>query len=140
MGFVVKAAWVSLVVMGGAAVVMALWGVGMADADRQSGMKCFVDNCEFQKAPLLPMDTEAESVFYESLPACQAARPGVLELKAPVTVWTGDKGPDAAVRARFTPQRDTPPYFLLWLPGGVAAVVLLASVLLRMRDWRRAKP
>ncbi len=107
---------------------------------RDSGMKCFVDNCEFQKAPAPPMATEAKQVFYESLAQCQAALPNVLELKAPTTIWTGDKDPNAAVRARFTPQRDAPPYFLLWLPGGVAAVVLLASGFLRLRDWRlRAK-
>ncbi len=105
---------------------------------RDSGMKCFVDNCGFEKAPAPPMDTEAKQVFYASLAQCQAALPNVLELKPPATVWTGDKGPNAAVRARFTPERDTPPYFLLWLPGGVAAVVLLACGFLRIRDWRRA--
>jgi hypothetical protein len=105
---------------------------------RDSGMKCFVDNCEFQKAPAPPMDTDAKQVFYASLAECQAALPNVLELKSPTTVWTGDKGPNATVRARFTPERDAPPYFLLWLPGGVAAVVLLASGFLRIRDGRRA--
>ena len=59
-----------------------------------------------------------------------------LELAWPTTVWTGDKDPNASVRARFTPERDKPPYFLLWFPATVAAVVLLISAFARTRHAR----
>ncbi len=75
-------------------------------------------------------------MFHSSLAECQAALPQVLALQAPTTVWTGDKDPNAAVRARFTPQRDPPLYFLLWVPLLVAATVLLVSGVQRLRHAR----
>lgn len=103
---------------------------------RVSEMTCLLDNCEPTAAPPQPMATESKRVFYASLPECLAALPSVLELKAATTVWTGDPGPDATVRARFTPQRDPPPYFLLWVPLSVVAVVLLAAAAQRLRGAR----
>ena len=105
---------------------------------RASGMTCLLDNCEPEKKPTQYMDTETKQVFYTSLSDCQAALPAVLASKAPTTVWTGDKDPNASVRARFTPERDSPPYFLLWFPAVVAAVVLLISALARTRRARDA--
>jgi hypothetical protein len=103
---------------------------------RAPQMKCLLDNCEPEKKPPQYMDTANNNVFYASLQQCVAALPAVLASKAPATVWTGDKDPNASVRARFTPERDTPPYFLLWLPAAVAAVVLLISAFVRMRSAR----
>lgn len=103
--------------------------VSLSTSMRDSGMKCFLDSCESEKKPRQYMDTEYKRVFYASLSACEAALPAVLAAKAPVTVWTGDKDPNAAVRARFTAERDTPPYFLLWFP----AVVLAISGFVRTR-------
>ena len=104
---------------------------------RVSGMTCLLDNCEPEKKPTRYMDNESKQVFYTSLSECSAALPAVLASKAPTTVWTGDKDPNASVRARFTPERDKPPYFLLWFPSVVAAVVvLLISGLARTRRAR----
>ena len=103
---------------------------------RVSGMTCLLDNCEPEKKPTQYMDTESKQVFYTSLSECTAALPAVLASKAPTTVWTGDKDPNASVRARFTPERDKPPYFLLWFPATVAAVVLLISAFARTRHAR----
>ena len=105
---------------------------------RASGMTCLLDNCEPEKKPTQYMDTESKQVFYTSLSECRAALPAVLASKSPTTVWTGDKDPNASVRARFTPERDKPPYFLLWFPATVAAVVLLISALARTRRARDA--
>ena len=105
---------------------------------RLSGTTCLLDNCEPEKKPTRYMDSESKQVFYTSLSDCQAALPAVLASKSPTTVWTGDKDPNASVRARFTPERDKPPYFLLWFPGAVAAVVLLISALARTRGARDA--
>jgi hypothetical protein len=107
--------------------------VSQSTSVRSSGMTCLLDNCEPEKKPRQYMDTEYKRVFYASLSACNAALPAVLAAKAPVTVWTGDKDPNASVRARFTPERDTPPYFLLWFPAAVAGVVLLISGFARTR-------
>lgn len=101
-------------------------------------VQCFTDKCEAEKPPAQQLDTESKIVSYASLAACQAALPAVLELKAPATVWTGDKEPNAAVRARFTAEREAPPYFLLWFPSVVAALVLLIFGLLRMRRLPKA--
>jgi hypothetical protein len=103
---------------------------------RVSEITCFVDDCGPKVASTPRMDTAVKQSFYASLPECQAALPDVLALKSPTTVWTGDKGLDATVRARFTPQRDAPPYFLLWVPLSVAAVVLLVSGVQRLRRAR----
>jgi len=100
---------------------------------RASGMACLLDNCEPEKKPPQYTDTEYKRVFYASVSECNAALPAVLAAKAPVTVWTGDKDPNAAVRARFTAERERPPYFLLWFPSVVAAVMLLISGFLRTR-------
>lgn len=104
---------------------------------RISEITCLPGPCEQEKAPPPRLDTEHKKVFYASLAECQSALPNALELKSPTTVWTGDKDPNAAIRARFTPERDAPPYFLLWLPGVVAALLLLVSGFLRIRDMRR---
>ena len=103
---------------------------------RVSGMTCLLDNCEPEKKPAQYMDTASKQVFYTSLSECSAALPAVLASIAPTTVWTGDKDPYASVRARFTPERDSPPYFLLWLPSVVAAIVLLISGFVRTRRAR----
>lgn len=103
---------------------------------RVSGMTCLLDNCEPEKKPAQYMDTASKQVFYTSLSECSAALPAVLASIAPTTVWTGDKDPYASVRARFTPERDSPPYFLLWLPSVVAAIVLLISGFVRTRRTR----
>ena len=103
---------------------------------RVSGMKCLLDNCEPEKKPPQYMDTEHKRVFYASLQECTAALPAVLASRASTTVWTGDKDPNASVRARFTPERDKPPYFLLWFPSAVAVVVLLLSGFWRTRRAR----
>jgi len=103
---------------------------------RESGVTCLLDNCEAEKKPPEYTDTEYKRVFYASLSQCQAALPAVLAAKEPTTVWTGDKDPNASVRARFTPERDQPPYFLLWFPSAVAAVVLLISAVARRRGTR----
>ena len=103
---------------------------------RVSGMTCLLDNCEPEKKPTQYMDTESKQVFYTSLSECRAALPAVLASIAPTTVWTGDKDPYASVRARFTPERDSPPYFLLWFPSVVAAIVLLISGFVRTRRAR----
>jgi hypothetical protein len=103
---------------------------------RVSELTCLLDDCEPKPVPPPPMDTEYKRVFYASLPECRAALPEVLALRAPTTVWTGDKDPNATVRARFTPQRDSPPYFLLWLPLLIAALVLLISGVQRLRRTR----
>ena len=108
--------------------------VSLSTSVRESGMTCLLENCEAEKKPPQPMDTEYNKVFYASLSQCQAALPAVLAAKAPTTVWTGDKDPNASVRARFTPERDKPPYFLLWFPSAVAAVVLLVSAAARWRS------
>jgi len=106
---------------------------------RDSGMQCLLDQCEPEKTPPQQLDIEYRRVFYETLQQCEAALPDVLELKAPATVWTGDKSPNASVRARFTPERDPPPYFLLWIPSVMAAVALLVFFgFRRMRALRRA--
>ena len=105
---------------------------------RVSGMKCLSANCEPESKPPQYMDAEYRTVFYASLSDCQVALPAVVASKAPTTVWTGDKDPHASVRARFTPERDKPPYFLLWFPAVVAAVVLLISGLVRKRRARDA--
>ena len=99
-------------------------------------MKCFLDNCEPEKAPRQYMDTADNRVFYLTLADCKAALPAVLAAKASVTMWTGDKDPNASIRARFTPKRATPPYLLLWIPLVVAAVVLLTSGFMRVRRAR----
>ena len=103
---------------------------------RVSGMTCLLDNCEPEKKPAQYMDTASKKVFYTSLSECSAALPAVLASIAPTTVWTGDKDPYASVRARFTPERDSPPYFLLWFPSVVAAIVLLISGFVRTRRTR----
>ncbi len=103
---------------------------------RDSGMKCLLENCEPETKPRQYTDTEQQRVFYASLALCQAALPAVLAAKAPTTVWTGDKDTNASIRARFTPEREKPPYFLLWFPGAVAAVILLISGFAR-RGGRR---
>ena len=103
---------------------------------RVSGMTCLLDNCEPEKKPAQYMDTASKQVFYTSLSECSAALPAVLASIAPTTVWTGDKDPYASVRARFTPERDSPPYFLLWFPSVVAAIVLLISGFVRTRRTR----
>lgn len=103
---------------------------------RAPEMKCLLANCELEKSPPQYMDAEYKKVFYASLAECQAALPAVLAAKAPVTVWTGDKDPNASVRARFTPEREKPPYFLLWFPSAVAACVLLISGFRRLRSAR----
>lgn len=103
---------------------------------RASGMTCLLDNCEPEKKPPQYMDTEYKRVFYASVSECNAALPAVLAAKAPVTVWTGDKDPNASVRARFTAEREKPPYFLLWFPSVVAAFVLLISGFGRARSAR----
>ena len=103
---------------------------------RVSGTTCLLDNCEPENKATRYMDTESKQVFYTSLSDCQAALPAVLASKAPTTVWTGDKDPNASVRARFTPERDKPPYFLLWFPSAVAAIVLLISGVVRTRSAR----
>jgi hypothetical protein len=95
--------------------------------------KCLLADCGPAQAPPPPMDTEFKKVFYASLTQCQAALPAVRSAKAPATVWTGDKDPQAAVRARFTPQRENPPYFLLWLPAVIAGTILGVSVVQRTR-------
>lgn len=99
-------------------------------------MKCLLENCEPEKAPPQYTDTENKRVFYASLEACKAALPEVLAAKSPTTVWTGDKDPNASVRARFTPERESPPYFLLWFPSVVAALVLLVLAFIRSRRQR----
>ena len=103
---------------------------------RVSGMTCLLDNCEPEKKPAQYMDTASKQVFYTSLSECSAALPAVFASKAATTVWTGDKDPYASVRARFTPERDSPPYFLLWFPSVVAAIVLLISGFVRTRRTR----
>lgn len=103
---------------------------------RVSETTCLLDNCGPSESRPPPMDTEYKRVNHASLADCQAALPGVLASRAPTTVWTGDKDPNAAVRARFTPQRDPPPYFLLWVPLLVAAPVLLVSGVQRLRRAR----
>lgn len=103
---------------------------------RVSEVTCFVDDCGPKQAPSPPMDTANKRVPYGSLPECQAALAGVLASRATTTVWTGDKDLNAAVRARFTPQRDPPPYFLLWVPLLVAAIVLLVSGVQRLQRGR----
>ena len=100
---------------------------------RVAQTKCLLENCEPEKAPPTYTDTEYNRVFYATVQECKAALPAVLASRAPVTIWTGDKHPDAAVRARFTPERANPPYFLLWFPSAVAIVVLLISSLRRRR-------
>jgi len=92
---------------------------------------CLLANCEPAAAAAPVLDTEYQRVPYASVEACREALPAVLAAKAPATVWTGDVDRNAAVRARFTPERGERPYFLLWIPALVAAVVLLASL------WRR---
>ena len=96
--------------------------------------QCLLSDCGPEQKPPQVMDTEYKRVFYASLQECRAALPAVLAAKAPTTVWTGDKDPNASVRARFTPEREPPPYFLLWFPAAVAAVVLLISGLVRARQ------
>ena len=103
---------------------------------RTSGMTCLLENCEPEKKPPQYMDTEYKKVFYASVSECNAALPAVVEAKAPTTVWTGDKDPNASVRARFTAEREKPPYFLLWWPSVVAAVMLLISGFARTRRAR----
>lgn len=98
--------------------------------------QCLLSDCGPAQKPPQAMDTEYQKVFYASLQECRAALPAVLAAKAPTTVWTGDKDPNASVRARFTPEREPPPYFLLWFPAAVAAVVLLVSGLVRARRAR----
>ncbi len=110
--------------------------VSRSTSVRDSGVTCLVDNCGAETKPPQYTDTEYKRVFYPSLSQCQAALPAVLAAKAPTTVWTGDKDPNASVRARFTPERDQPPYFLLWFPSAVAAVVLLISAVARRRSAR----
>ena len=100
---------------------------------RPSMAECFVDKCESQTPPAQTMDTEHKRVFYSSLQECEAALPAVLASRAPATIWTGDKDPNAAVRARFTPERDPPPYFLLWVPAAVFVALLLFSIAQRTR-------
>ena len=114
--------------------------VSRSTSVRESGVKCLLDNCEPEKRPSQYMDTEYNRVFYASLSQCQAALPAVLAARAPTTVWTGDKDPNASVRARFTPERAPPSYFLLWVPLSVSALVLLVFGWLRTRDSRRAGP
>lgn len=99
-------------------------------------MQCFLDSCGPEKAPQQYLDTEYNRVFYAFFADCKAALPAVLAAKAATTVWTGDKDPNASVRARFTPERATPPYFLLWIPLMIAAVVLLISGFTRGRRAR----
>ncbi|RZJ16432.1 MAG: hypothetical protein EOO54_17040 [Haliea sp.] len=101
--------------------------------ERPQEMKCFVDKCEGQNVPPQYMDTEHKRFFYASVEECRAALPSVLAAKAPATVWTGDKGTHETVRARFTPERDTPPYFLLWIPLLVALVVFVAGLVKMFR-------
>lgn len=98
--------------------------------------QCLLTNCEPENAPPQYMDTEYKRVFYTSLSECKAALPPVLAAKVPTTLWTGDKDPNAPVRARFTPERGTRPYFLLWFPLVVAAFVLLISGFRRTRGAR----
>ncbi|MBL8519425.1 MAG: hypothetical protein JNK75_02030 [Betaproteobacteria bacterium] len=100
---------------------------------RTSQMTCFVANCESGNPPKQYTDTEYKQVPYATMQACNDALPAVLAAKAPVTVWTGDKDPIAAVRARFTPERHAPPYFLLWVPMAVAVVVLTVAIARRTR-------
>ncbi|ROZ76528.1 hypothetical protein [Ramlibacter sp. WS9] len=98
--------------------------------------QCLLTECEPEKMTPQFMDTAYRTVFYATLQECTAALPAVLASKAPTTVWTGDKDFNAAVRARFTPERDTPPYFLIWVPLAVAALVLLVSIVQRTRRPR----
>lgn len=105
--------------------------VSRSTTPRSSGMTCLLDKCEPEKAPAPVLDTEYKRVAYATLAACEAALPAVRAARAATTVWTGDKDPNAAVRARFTPEREQPPYFLLWLPAVVGGVVLLVLVTTR---------
>lgn len=102
-------------------------------AVRASQVTCLLDKCEPEKPPHQFMDTAFKRVFYASLAQCQAALPDVVARKAPTTLWTGDKDLNASVRARFTPERDPPPYFLLWVPALVAGVVFAVSIVGRVR-------
>ncbi len=105
--------------------------------ERVPQTQCLLSDCGPETKPPQVMDTEYKKVFYASVQECSAALPAVLASKAPTTVWTGDKDPNASVRARFTPEREPPPYFLLWFPAAVAAVVLLISGLVRARRVRK---
>ena len=100
---------------------------------RTAQITCLLEKCEPEMPTSPPLDTEYNRVSYPTLQDCRAALPTVLTSKAPATVWVGDKDPNAAVRARFTPERHAPPYFLLWIPGLIAAVTLLASGFMRLR-------
>ncbi len=103
---------------------------------RTPEMQCLLANCEPETAPRQYPDTLYKQVFYSSVSACEVELPAILAAKAPTTVWTGDKAPNASVRARFTPEREKPPYFLLWFPSLIAAIVLLISALKRRRRAR----
>lgn len=112
--------------------------VSQSTSVRVPEMKCLLDNCESEKKPGQYMDSVYKRAFYASVAACNAALPAVLATRASTAVWTGDKPPDASVRARFTREHDTPPYFLLWFPAAVAAVVLMMSAFARTRRARES--
>ena len=112
--------------------------VSLSTSARPQEMTCFTDSCESEKTPKQYKDTVEKKAFFASKPACETDLPAVLAAKSPTTVWTGDVSPNAPVRARFTPEREEPPNFLLWFPGAVAAVMLLISGLARVRSSRDA--
>jgi hypothetical protein len=107
--------------------------VSLSTSQRVQEMTCLLANCEPDTKPRQYPDTVENRAFYASKAECDAALPAVLAAKAPTTVWTGDKDPNAAVRARFTPEREKLPYFLLWFPGAVAVVMVLISAFARRR-------
>ncbi len=106
---------------------------------RPTQVTCLLEKCEPQQVPGQMLDIEYNKVPYLTMQACRAALPAILAAAAPTTVWTGDKDPNATVRARFTPERHAPPYFLLWIPLLIAAVILPVSVFLRRRKWTESQ-
>ena len=67
---------------------------------RPSQIRCLTTDCPPPEPAPQVMDTETSRVPYASLQACTVALPAVLAERPPAMVWTGDKDPDAAIRAR----------------------------------------
>ncbi len=74
-------------------------------------------------------DEISDYVEYDRAADCEAAA-AVLVVGSPRTVWAGENDMNDRFRARLTEARAYPPIALLWVPGAIAALVLLG--------WRRA--
>ncbi len=69
------------------------------------------------------LDEITEYIEYETSDACEAAARALVP-GSTRTVWAGENDMSDRFRARLTAERQYPPVALLWVPAGIAAIVL----------------